>query len=424
MKQTALVAVPLVVTLIVWAVSVPGMALQSGMGQVQLFGALALVGFGVVMILSTRLRVLDKLFGGQDKIFVVHKWMAIASIAFVVFHLAVRLSLLGTPGGGMDHGGSGMRGGMGDGTSAVHLPFSEAAATIFVVLIIIALWARTMKYETWQLIHKAMAVAYVAALIHYYTTSLLRPLAFTAFSVWMDIMAILGVAAAVYSVFLYGRLGFRHSYSVTAVTPLAADVAQIAGQSTTAPIAPHPGQFVFVKVPDRAFRSHPFTISGTPAPGQLELTVKALGDNTRSLIEVVKPGDRLLVSGPYGQFDYTRGGDNQVWVAGGIGVTPFRGFLGVPVPQRFSIDFFYGFSGADEAIYADELAAIIPNNVRLHLVDDTIDGFLTADSILKQSAVQPTDIYFAGPKAMRRALQPGFKNLGIKRFHYEQFQFR
>jgi len=199
MKRISIVAAPLVVTIIVWALSVPSMSLHSGDGLMQLLGALALAGFATGMLLSTRARALGRLFGGLDKLLVVHKWLGVTSVGFVVAHLATRLILLGRPGSAMNHAMM---------SQTVHLPFSEAAAVLFVFLLIFALWVRRVKYKTWQLVHKAMALAYVLALAHYYVASMLEPLGLTPFSIWIDITAIVGVASAVYSVFLHNRKNF------------------------------------------------------------------------------------------------------------------------------------------------------------------------------------------------------------------------
>jgi len=416
MKRAVIVSVPLVITLLVWLGSVPLSALESGEDAMQLIGALALVGFGVVMMLATHWRALDRLFDGQDKAFVVHKWLGVVSVGFVLVHLLAHNGMPGHGGFGPGHGVPGM-GGHGS------PPFGEIAAILLIVLIVLAFIARAAKYETWRFVHRIMALAYVAALAHYYLTSTLQPLGFTPFSVWIDITAMFGVASAIYSVFLYEWLAFRHRYRVVAVRRLSPDVVEITGQATNSPMALKPGQFAFAKFPQSKFKSHPFTISGTPALDTLQLTIKDLGDDTHRLIESVATGDPFAMSGPFGCFDYTLGGDHQAWVAGGIGVTPFRCFLGAPVPEHIVVDFFYCYHGAAQAVYADELANTLGANVRLHLVDDTIDGFLTPQRILELCPTMPSDVYFCGPVAMRRSLQPGLTAGGV-RFHYEQFQFR
>ena len=72
---------------------------------------------------------------------------------------------------------------------------------------------------------------------------------------------------------------------------------------------------------------HPFTISSAPQEDVLRLTVKASGDFTRHLFSNLKAGMDAVIEGAYGMFDYKTGGQKQIWVAGGIGVTPFLSFI-------------------------------------------------------------------------------------------------
>ncbi|MEG3070146.1 MAG: hypothetical protein RQM92_04285 [Candidatus Syntrophopropionicum ammoniitolerans] len=61
-------------------------------------------------------------------------------------------------------------------------------------------------------------------------------------------------------------------------------------------------------------------------------------------------GDRFAVTRPSGMFDYTRGSRHQIWIAGGIGITPFRSFIQAGVPEEFSVDLFYAYNNAAEAL--------------------------------------------------------------------------
>ncbi len=38
---------------------------------------------------------------------------------------------------------------------------------------------------------------------------------------------------------------------------------------------------------------------------------------------MLRTGTRVQVEGPYGRFDFRKGGARQIWLAGGIGITPF-----------------------------------------------------------------------------------------------------
>jgi predicted ferric reductase len=86
------------------------------------------------------------------------------------------------------------------------------------------------------------------------------------------------------------------------------------------------GQFVRVRFWTRGrwWQSHPFSLSAVPDGYRIRITVKALGDHTRGLREI-RPGTRVLLSGPYGGLLATRRTRADVLlVAAGIGITPLR----------------------------------------------------------------------------------------------------
>ena len=85
------------------------------------------------------------------------------------------------------------------------------------------------------------------------------------------------------------------------------------------------GQFAFVRF-DRREGAHPYTIASAPRPdGAIRFEIKALGDYTSRLPGALRVGQPVEVEGPYGCFQLDAdAGAPQVWVAGGIGVTPFR----------------------------------------------------------------------------------------------------
>jgi predicted ferric reductase len=58
----------------------------------------------------------------------------------------------------------------------------------------------------------------------------------------------------------------------------------------------------------------------------LSIGVKALGDCTRK-IQSIEPGVMARVHGAFGNFLAERPASPQLWIAGGIGITPFLGQL-------------------------------------------------------------------------------------------------
>jgi predicted ferric reductase len=285
-----------------------------------------------------------------------------------------------------------------------------------------------MKYEHWKRVHSFMIVPYLVGLIHYYGSSTLGPWQWSGFSLWLNLVNLAGIASAIYSVFIYESVALRFRYRVAAVRPVAAGVVEITGRAVGRRLHFRAGQFTFLRfIKSRSsFPSHPFTISGAPAEGMIQFTIKDLGDHTSGLISAVARGDEFAVSRAHGAFDPASGLRRQVWIAGGIGVTPFRSLCQAGLPSDLSVDFFYAYQGADQAAYVEELSRSTPANVRFHPINRSRDGYLTSERISQLvEAHSPVDVYFCGPAAMRRTLRRGLRRGGfpLAGFHYEQFSF-
>jgi len=93
------------------------------------------------------------------------------------------------------------------------------------------------------------------------------------------------------------------------------------------PLAFALGQFVYVNFGSDKWRPHPFTVASGSSARRLQLAIRASGDETSRLYEVLQPGVTAVVAGPHGRFNYRRGGARQVWIAAGIGVTPFISWI-------------------------------------------------------------------------------------------------
>lgn len=404
------------VTLGTWALSsAPDTNQASAIAQC--LGGLALAGFAAMMVITTRLGLVDRWFCGLDKAYTVHKWLAVTSMTLALAHIL----LISLAQGGAHRGAP--RQDMA--TMLTHA--GGPAIAFFILLAVVAVAGRKLRYERWQNIHKLMGLPYLMGLAHYYGSSTFGAFGASWFSIWMDVVNVIGVAAWVYTVFFYQRAGFPYRYRVEAVRQVGTDTVEISCQPKGKALVSRAGQFAFIKADlPGGFGPHPFTISSGAEEQTLQFSVKALGDHTAALAQRLAPGDELAISGPYGQFDYTLGASHQLWVAGGIGITPFRSFYRSGLADGFSVDLFYAFHG-DDAPYRDEVAALDGPMLRTHLIDDTVQGFLTAEMI--EQAVDgdgPYDVYFTGPTAMLTSLRAslGASRLRIGRYHFEQFAFR
>lgn len=188
-----------------------------------------------------------------------------------------------------------------------------------------------------------------------------------------------------------------------------------------------PGQFAFVKIDSDGVlgQSHPFSISSTPSQTQVRFSIKQLGDYTSALSQA-KVGQSVKIDAPYGSFSNKVVKSNrQVWVAGGIGVTPFLS-MAASVDGSQQIDMYYSVKESKEAVYLKELQAIEAknNNFRINLVDTTKSGYLTADKILTNiEDIDTTTFLICGPPAMMKSIRQQLKVKGVKNrsIHTEEF---
>lgn len=75
-----------------------------------------------------------------------------------------------------------------------------------------------------------------------------------------------------------------------------------------------------------------FSLSSSPTERDLAMvTVKMTGSPYKERLETLRPGDPVSVVGPLGDLIYDPSRDS-LFIAGGIGVTPFRGMI------RFAVD--------------------------------------------------------------------------------------
>jgi len=129
------------------------------------------------------------------------------------------------------------------------------------------------------------------------------------------------------------------------------------------------------------------------------------------------------LAGPYGYFDFKQGKQNQLWIAGGIGITPFMAFLRDNKMEQ-SIELYYSFQGEEAGVYKDFLEEYQQKNknIKIHLVDTSnakmldFTGYALPDN---------TSIFMCGPQKMVESYAKFFKkNYENVDLHFEAFKFR
>ncbi|MDE7420089.1 MAG: NADH:ubiquinone reductase (Na(+)-transporting) subunit F [Muribaculaceae bacterium] len=165
-----------------------------------------------------------------------------------------------------------------------------------------------------------------------------------------------------------------------------------------------------------------------------------------SYIFTLKPGDKVMMSGPYGDFHPILDSDKEmIWVGGGAGMAPLRAQImwltkTLKTTNR-KMDYFYGARALNEVFYLKdflELEKEFPN-FHFHLALDRPDpaadkagvkytpGFVHQvmyDTYLKDhDAPEEIEYYMCGPGPMSNSVNKMLYDLGVEpeSIHYDNF---
>ena len=103
---------------------------------------------------------------------------------------------------------------------------------------------------------------------------------------------------------------------------------------------------------------HPFSVAYILPDGGLVIIAKVLGDYTAKLASL-RPDGLAMVDGPYGNFgDNIDKSQRQIWIAGGIGITPFiamtKAYVACPMEDS-RVNIFYVVASEDDLTEVDDL---------------------------------------------------------------------
>jgi len=175
--------------------------------------------------------------------------------------------------------------------------------------------------------------------------------------------------------------------------------------------------------------SHPYSLSAAPTEHFLRVTVKDLGDHSRSLA-FLKRGTRVFVEGPYGAFTAGRSTrPHVVLVGGGVGITPIRAIM-EELRGGVQMDVIFRASKEEDLVLRDELDYLAFNSggsIRIHyLVGPRKNHPMDARSMRRLvPQFADSDVYICGPEPLVSAVREAFEDVGgpKNRFHDEAFAF-
>ena len=166
----------------------------------------------------------------------------------------------------------------------------------------------------------------------------------------------------------------------------------------------------------------------TPPPGRLHLPAGKMS----SFIFSLQPGDKVTISGPFGEFFAKETENEMVFIGGGAGMAPMRSHIFDQLKRLKSkrkMSFWYGARSKREMFYEDDYNGLAADNdnFQWHVAlsdpqpEDNWDGMtgfihnvLFEEYLKDHEAPEDCEYYMCGPPMMNAAVIHMLKDLGVE----------
>ena len=385
---------------------------------------LGLVGFVLILfqyVFSSKIRIFERGIG-LDRLFSIHRKCGALGLTFVFIHPLLLFSsnlVLGyTP---------------------LFPPLKVLGAFTLLFLIIAAATAMLqgmlgLKYEKWIVIHKVSYVVFAMGFVHsifigsdFYN----RPL-----KVFWICMLCIYITVVIHK-FWHQLSVKKHPYKIVEVSQQAQNIWNLSFEGKH--LDYKPGQFMIVQLIRNGVVSepHPFTISSSPTQDQLSICIKAVGDFT-STIGDTETSDKAYIDAPYGVFSFlNRDTQDLVFIAGGIGITPFLSMLRYIRDTKLerNIVLLWGNKTEKDIPFRGELEHMEKEMVTLrvvHVLSGQEDwggerGWINAEKLKKYILEFERNRFFlCGPPTMMTSVEKILRDFGVEKdkIHFERFALR
>ena len=185
-------------------------------------------------------------------------------------------------------------------------------------------------------------------------------------------------------------------------------------------MANYPGEKGIIMLNVRVASPHPKAPPGTP-PGKMS-----------SYIFNLKPGDKVTISGPYGEFFIKDTDTEMIYIGGGAGMAPLRSHIFELFKEQQTdrkVTYWYGGRSSRELFYLDEFEDLKQQNDNFNyhialsdpLPEDNWDGYtgfihqvLLDEYLSSHPSPEDVEYYICGPPMMLSAVRNMLDDLGVE----------
>jgi predicted ferric reductase len=386
-----------------------------------IFGLVGFAMFALVLMLSARFKFYEKFFNGINDTYAAHHFFGGLAFCLLLFHpllLAENALVVSFRSAALFLLPS----------ASWPLNFGQMALFTMIITLYITFYLQ-IKYNIWKWTHKLMGIAFLLAFLHVNFIGADVQSNY-ALKIYFFILGVTALLIYLYRSVLYRYLVRTYSYTIKNVQQHPDKIWEIEMQPAQSPLKFVPGQFAFFKFFSQAVSQEPHPFSFSSNPDTVKIAVKESGDYTNN-IGKLQAGDKARIEGPFGAFDFRScPHKKQIWVAGGVGVTPFLSMIRSfsEKDSAYKIDFYFSLRDRKSLAFAEEIEKIaqkFKSNINLIIWITEEKGFINAKLIAETAKdAKEQDILICGPVPMMNALKKQFLELGVgkKQIHTEEFQ--
>lgn len=385
----------------------------SGSSLLYLFGKLAgLIGFlflAILIFFGDTARFFDRFFG-MDKIIKFQRKFALITSLFVIFH---PIFFILSDSFFLKY--------LIPNFASIPMALGTLGLYIFLIVSIFSVLYKRISYDIWQYIHIGTYFLFFFSLYH-------------AFKVGSNVdnifvkslfyIILLGIIIGIIYRTNYKIKQRKNKFYVKNINWKTKDTFTLT-LKTNKKFNFKAGQFCFLRInKNKLYARHPFTISSPPNEKDLEFTIKLQGRFTK-IASQLKEGEEIIVEGPFGTFTVEDDNKNLVFIAGGVGITPFMSIIKnhSDLRKQQNITLLYGSKTKEDIIFRDELDTIQKDwFTKIYLLSNANSssemyerGYINKTLISKHiKNLNNTLFYICGPEQMKKCVKKILANLGVK----------
>jgi len=378
------------------------------------FGLVAFLLLSTLIISGDLSRFFDKYFG-MDRIIKFQRKYALFNLVFVLLHPLFFILSTGSftyyliPK-----------------FTAIFLALGIIAFYVFMVVMICSWLYKRISYNLWQYIHVLTYILFIFVILH---TLLFGSDSSNVLLIIIYAIIIIFFVIGIMFRTRYKLLQRKNMFLVNKVVNETKDVFSLYLEPKQE-FKFQAGQFCFLRINrDNLFARHPFTISSCPNDKLIRFTIKIYGMFTQEASKL-KKGDSIFLEGPFGGFVVNYLQKDLVFIAGGIGITPFVSIIddlqSKNTKQKMSL--FYCTKTKDDLCFEKELNANKNLKSIFVLSKENVKGYeyghINKDLILRNIPNYKDSLYYiCGPEPLKKEVIRILKELNVKQecIHYESF---